>query len=285
MTAAPSRSVATEIHPELLDFYTNRCDEAARLTSTIRGRLEAIRIREILERQAPRPPARIADIGGGPGVHATWLQAAGYEVDLLDPIPRHIANAHDAGVRSATLGAAQTLPWADAAYDVALLAGPAYHLNPTDRATAFREASRVLAPGGLLVVVAVNRYANLIGAAVANQLASRREIVDQILTDGYSPRNDRVPQMYYHSPNELADEVAAAGLADVRVLGLTGPGGWLTVAVDRHFSESGTPLPTSLTTPDPLETALDAARAADSHPELTASSAQLVALGHRWDHG
>jgi SAM-dependent methyltransferase len=285
MTTAPSSSSTVEVHPELLDFYTNRCDEAARLTSTIRGRLEAIRIREILERHAPRPPARVADIGGGPGVHASWLQAAGYDVDLIDPIPRHISTAQAKGVRSATLGAAQDLPWADAAYDVVLMAGPAYHLNPTDRGVALREACRVLTPGGLLIAVAVNRYANLIGAVMANQLAERRDVVDEILTDGYSPRNDRVPHMYYHSPSELNDEIIAAGLEGVNVLGLTGPGGWLTVAVDRHFIESGTPLPASLVKPDPLETALDAARAADAHPELTASSAQLIAIGYRPGHG
>jgi ubiquinone/menaquinone biosynthesis C-methylase UbiE len=285
MTAMLGPGTTAEVHPDVLDFYTNQCDEGARLTSTIRGRLESIRIREILERHAPGPPARIADIGGGPGVHATWLQAAGYSVDLLDPIPRHITAAEGAGVRSATLGSAQVLPWADATYDVALMAGPAYHLNFADRAAALREACRVLVPGGLLAVVAVNRYANLIGAAIANQLDERREIVDEILADGYSPRNDRVPHMYYQSPSELVDEITAAGLENVGVLGLTGPGGWLTVVVDRHFIETGVPLPSSLVEPDPLETALTAARDADLHPELTSSSAQLIAVGYRRRHG
>ncbi len=278
-TAAPTEGPTVDA--DLLAFYTDHCDEAARLTATIRGRLEALRIRDILRRYLPPPPARVADVGGGPGVHARWLQAAGHVVDLVDPIPRHVEAARASGVRSAVLGDARSLPFADATYDLVLLAGPVYHLPPEGRALALREAARVAAPDGAVAAVGVNRYANLLGAAIANQLDERRRVLADILSDGYSARNDRVPQMYYHSPDELAAELTEAGLADVDVVGLTGPGGWLTVALDRHFVETGTPLPATLTAPDPLQTALAAARDADSYPALTASSAQLMAIGHR----
>ncbi|MFC0623787.1 class I SAM-dependent methyltransferase [Kribbella deserti] len=270
-----------DVDPDVLAFYTDRCDEGARLTSTIRGRLEAMRLRELLMAHLPANGGRVADVGGGPGVHATWLQAEGHSVDLLDPIPRHINTARNTGIRSAVLGDARSLPWADATYDAVLLAGPVYHLPPAGRVLALREAARVVRPGGVIAAVAVNRYANLMGAAVANQLDERREIVNAILTNGYSANNDRVPHMYYHSPDELAAEFTDAGLSRVEVKGLTGPGGWLTVAVDRHFLETGTPLPSTLTRHDPLQTALTAARHADAYPDLTASSAQLMAFGYR----
>lgn len=265
---------------DLLEFYTDHCDEALRLTATIRGRLEAIRIRELLRPHLPAAPGPVADVGGGPGVHASWLQATGYQVDLLDPVPRHIEAARDAGVRSVVLGDARSLPWRNGSYGAVLLAGPLYHLRPAERALALREAVRIVRPGGVVAAVAVNRYANLIGAAIANQFEERRAIVDDILSAGYSEDNDRVPHMYYHSPSELAREFASAGLTGVTVQGLTGPGGWLTVAVDRHFPP-GTPLPATLRAPDPLQTALTAARAADAYPDLTASSAQLMAIGVR----
>lgn len=202
-------------------------------------------------------------------------------VALLDPIPRHVQSARDAGICSVELGDARSLPWSDATFDVVLLAGPMYHLAPADRAIALAEAARVVVPGGVIGAVAVNRYANLIGAAVANQLHERRGVVDDILTNGYSPKNDRVPHMYYHSPGELEGEFTSAGLSQVSVAGLTGPGGWLTVALDRHFLEAGLPLPKSLTSYDPLATALRAARDADAYPELTAASGQLMAFGYR----
>jgi hypothetical protein len=138
----------------------------------------------------------------------------------------------------------------------------------------------VVVPGGLVAAVAVNRYANLFGATIANQLGERRAIVDDILATGYSHDNDRVPHMYYHSPAELVAEFAEAGLTGVDVRGLTGPGGWLTVAIDRHFP-ADVPLPATLRSPDPLHTALTAARDADACPDLTASSAQLMAVGVR----
>lgn len=87
VAATAAADVAVAVDPEVLAFYTDQCDEAARLTSSIRGRLESIRIRELLRPHLPAAPGPVADIGGGPGVHAVWLQSRGYTVDLLDPIP------------------------------------------------------------------------------------------------------------------------------------------------------------------------------------------------------
>jgi len=270
--------VTTTACDQVLEFYTDRCDESVRLTPTLRGRLEAIRLRELLGPRLPQPPEPVADIGGGTGAHAVWIQAAGNPVDLLDPVPRHVEAARRCGIRSGTLSDARTLPWPDASYGLVLLAGPLYHLPPEDRALALGEAVRVAKPGAVVAAVAVNRYANLFGATIANQLSERQHVVADIRATGYSRDNDRVPQMYYHSPAELTAEFLRAGLAEVEVRGLTGPGGWLAVAVDRHFPP-GRPLPPTLDSPDPLATALAAARTADGHPDLIAASAQLLAVG------
>jgi ubiquinone/menaquinone biosynthesis C-methylase UbiE len=58
------------------------------------------------------------------------------------------------------------------------MAGPMYHLTQTsDRRLAVREAVRVLRPGGVIAVIAINRAANLLGATLANTLQHRRSIV------------------------------------------------------------------------------------------------------------
>lgn len=267
------------IHDELEKFYTERCDEASRLGSSVKGRLELARVRELLGRYLPEPPARVADIGGGPGVHAQWLRADGYDVELLDPVARHVEQAAAAGI-SAVLGDARTLPWEDEEFDAAFLAGPMYHLvDAADRRTALREAVRVTKYGGFVAVVAINRTANLIGSTLANELIERRKVVADILRDGFSAANDRLAQATYHTVAQLRSELMGAGLRAVAVHGLTGPGGWLTVMIDSHYN--GLPLPDSLRDPDPLQTALECARLADRHPDMVQSSSLLFGIGQR----
>lgn len=263
----------------IIEHYTYRHSEAQRLGSTLKGRLERERVRELLDQYLPTPPAHIADVGGGPGVHAGWLQARGHTVVLLDPVQHHINQAAQAGI-AATRGDARCLPWPDQTFDAVLLAGPLYHLpRLCDRRRSLAEAVRVLRPSGVVVAVAINRAANLIGAALANTFPRRRHIIEQILNAGHSPDNDRMAATYYHTTPELRSELNAAGLVDVTVRGLTGPGGWLTVAIDAHFTDN--PLPDTLTRSDPLDTALEASRLADHHPELVSSSALLFAVGRR----
>lgn len=271
------------IDSELHAHYTAIYDEAQRLGSTMRGRLEMIRVREILSKYRPPAPARVADIGGGPGVHAAWLQGEGHRVELLDPIQRHIDAAEKAGV-SATLGDARNLPWSGESFDVALLAGPLYHLiDASDRCLALSEAVRVVRPGGVVAVVAMNRHANLIGATIANEVIQRRPIVEEIEAFGHSRHNDRMcPRTYYHTVTELQDELTDAGLVEIQVHGVTGPGGWLSVAVECHFDDiAPSACPRSLTETDPLQTALLGAQLADQYPELLPSNALLMAVGRR----
>jgi ubiquinone/menaquinone biosynthesis C-methylase UbiE len=274
-----SRLGGMTIDADIEAHYTSRHDEAARLSSTVRGRLEAIRVRDLLGRYLPEPPAEIADVGGGPGVHASWMLEQGYTVELLDPVQRHVDQATAAGI-SAVLGDARRLPWGNESFDAVLLAGPMYHLpEAADRRLALREAMRVVKTGGFIAVIAINRAANLIGSALANRLLQRQEIVADILETGFSPANERMARTTYHTVTQLRTELSQTGLRGVTVHGLTGPGGWLTVAIDAHFGDQV--LPATMAEPDPLQTALACSRLADRHPELVPSSSLLFAVGQR----
>jgi len=124
---------ATDIH----DHYTVRYDKATRLGSTLKGRLERARVRDVLSWYLPAPPAAVVDVGGGPGVHAAWLQSLGYTEELLDPVQTHVKQAAEAGI-SSVVDDARRLPWPDGSFDAALLAGPLYHLiEATDRRLAW----------------------------------------------------------------------------------------------------------------------------------------------------
>jgi hypothetical protein len=210
-------------------------------------------------------------------VHATWLKDRGYDVELLDPVERHVDQAAAAGI-SAVQGDARRLPWDNEEFDAAFLAGPMYHLpEPSERRLALREAVRVTKLGGFVAVVAINRAANLIGSTLANTLLERQGVVTEILRDGFSARNDRMAHTTYHTVAQLRSELTNVGLRGVTIHGLTGPGGWLTVMIDAHYNDQ--PMPDSLREPDPLRTALECSRLADGHPELVQASSLLFGVG------
>lgn len=277
MPNAETRAELTVVR-EIHDHYTDRHNEGERLSSTLKGQLEMRRLQELLTQYLPDVPAKVADIGGGPGVHATWLTQCGYDVELLDPVQRHVDQARQAGL-DAIVGDARQLPWANESKDAVLMAGPLYHLSaPAERRVAVREAVRVLRPGGILAVIAINRAANLIGSMLANTLQHRRPVVEDILSNGFSTENKRMAQTTYHTVAQLQTELAPF-ISGVTVHGLTGPGGWLTVLIDAHFKTM--PMPATIADPDPLQTALMCTRIADRHPELVHASSLLLAVGRR----
>jgi len=267
------------VNPEIHEHYSTRWDESVRLSSTLKGRLESARLYEFLNRWFPPAPGRIADIGGGPGVHARWLQQQGYDVDLLDPVEDHVEAARQGGIE-ARLGDARHLPWANETFDGVLMAGPLYHLpEASDRRLALREAARVVRPGGIVAAIAINRAANLIGSTLANTLVRRLHVVEKIVDSGYSEDNERMAHCYYHRESQLRTEFADADLRPISIYGLTGPGGWLTVMIDAHFKDQ--PYTGKLTEHDPLSTALECSRLADRLPELVASSSLFLAIGRK----
>ena len=76
----------------LIDFYSSQCDEAGRLLHP-EGRLEFVRVQQLVRTLLPGPPARVLDVGGGTGVHAAWLAQDGHDVTLIDLVPDHVRQA------------------------------------------------------------------------------------------------------------------------------------------------------------------------------------------------
>lgn len=106
----------------------------------------------IRESLAPLAGKRVVDIGCGAGTLARRLVDAGARVTGIDPGAAALARAR-AAVPEARFEAAtgEALPFPDASFDGAVMLNSLHHIpNP---AAALAEAARVLAPGGLLVVV------------------------------------------------------------------------------------------------------------------------------------
>ncbi|MGP4084588.1 class I SAM-dependent methyltransferase [Streptomyces sp. KR55] len=265
-----------EVAPEIVRFYTETIDEADRLTTTADGRLEMVRTQELLSRHLPTPPARVLDVGGGPGAHAGWLVQDGYTVHLVDPIPRHIERAEQTGA-TVELGDARHLTAEDASYDVVLMLGPLYHLlERADRDQALAEAYRVLKPGGLLAAAGINRYASLFEHTAFAHLYKEpmRQSIGSILATQIHDGRKAFTAAYFHSSEQLRDEVAAAGFGGAEVFGIEGPAWSLLAATERHTGESLIDSPM-------FESALTAARMAEPYPELLAASSHLLAIGRR----
>jgi ubiquinone/menaquinone biosynthesis C-methylase UbiE len=198
--------------------------------------LELVRTLELLDRFLPAPPARVLDVGGGPGVYAERLAQRGYDVHLIDVFPEHVEQARArSAVFAADVGDARDLSaFDDEGADVVLLLGPLYHLTErADRVQSLSEARRVVRRGGIVGVAAISRYASLLDGVASGMLddPAFAEIVARDLRDGQHrnpEHNERwFTTAYFHLPEELAAEVAEAGLQVQLLAGVEGPGGWL----------------------------------------------------------
>ena len=166
--------------------------EHSRLFPGGRPSLEFVRSMELLHRFLPAPPARLLDVGGGPGAYAAPLARRGYRVHLVDPLPLHVQQARQAAGSdpaagfTAAVGDARELSEPGESQDAVVLFGPLYHLTEAaDRRQALGEARRVLRPGGRLLAMAVCRFASLLDGLYEGWLDDPlfRPIVDQDLAD------------------------------------------------------------------------------------------------------
>lgn len=240
------------------------------------GQLELLRTQEVLRRHLPGPPARILDVGGATGVHADWLAADGYQVHVVDLTPRHVELVERTlGSRGVTaeVGDARRLSQENDSYDCVLLLGPLYHLTEhAERSQALGEANRVVRPGGIVAVAAINRFASLFDGLARGYLFDPefRTIVTRDLAEGQHRNPDNrehwFTTAYLHEASEFREEVEEVGLEMIALVGIEGLAGWLTGLGDRWDTQDG------------RDVILSSARAIESEPALLGLSGHLLAV-------
>ena len=258
--------------------YYERAPEETRLTQGP-FQLEEARTRELIQRFAPPPPATVLDVGGAAGAYALWLASAGYTVHLVDPAPRLVAEARRRSATAARplagcrVGDARALDAAGESADIVLLLGPLYHLTDrADRIRALTEAARVLKLGGWLFAAAISRWASALDGLARELLQDARfvRILEQDLRDGQhrnpTERLDYFTTAYFHHPDQLADEIRAAGLTLTGIYGVEGPG-WILPDVAERMAD-----------PTRRDALLQVARALETEPFVLGTSAHLVAV-------
>jgi S-adenosylmethionine-dependent methyltransferase len=176
-----------------------------------------------LEEYLPRAPAKVADIGGGPGRYSIELARRSYEVTLIDLSRTCLelarCKAAEAGVRLAGIiqADARSLPMlVDGSFDAVLLMGPLYHLlEHQQRLRAVREAHRILRPGGIVFAAAITRNIMVMAAAAidVDYIARCRDQLESVLATGIfrkEPAN-QFPDAWLCRPDEVPLLMAEGG--------------------------------------------------------------------------
>jgi len=251
---------------DLFAYYAGQ-DEGQRLFRFRHNRLELLRTRELLLRQLPSPPAVVLDVGGGTGVHAAWLAGRGYRVHLVDVVPEHVRAAAGHRLVTAEVGDVRRLMQADGSVDALLLLGPLYHiLGRAERVAALVEARRVLRPGGVLLAAAIGRFIAVLDWAQRGGLtADVAARLVPVLSTGVHDPTLGFTDAFFHTAAQLRQEVAEAGFAGVRVVGIEGPA-WTIVDAPGDDADAR------------LDSALRCAQLTENFAEIVDASAHLMAL-------
>ena len=120
---------------------------------------------DVLKRAAElKPGMKVIDVGAGTGVVSYLAQQhVGDEglVVALDPSKGMLAEAKNLGVKHASMGLGEAIPFADNTFDVLTMGFALRHV--ADLNAAFAEYLRVLKPGGKIVILEITRPQNPIG--------------------------------------------------------------------------------------------------------------------------
>ncbi len=257
-------------------------DESSRLR-TGWFQLEQARTQELILRHLPPPPASIIDAGGGTGVYACWLASRGYQVHLIDPVPKHVEQARaasagqpDRPLASAEIGDARKLLQGDATADAVLLLGPLYHLVEREqRLACLREVHRVLRPGGVVLGAAISHFASVLDSLSHGFFddPAFAPILSLDLEEGQH-RNSTANPLYFtdaffHRPEELSQEFLAAGFRVLELIAIEGPG-WLASDFDRLWND-----------PQQRERLLAVVRKVESEPSVLGASSHIMCIARK----
>ena len=244
------------------------------------GLLEQERTRELLRRYLPPAPARLADIGAGPGAYSLWLVERGYEVVARDLVPLHVEQLRAAAARrglsvDTAVADARRLDLPDRVFDAVLLLGPLYHLQDREgRVQVLREANRIVVPGGVVLAVAISRWAVIMDGLLRLRLGEGDPdfgaVIDTVVETGrLDPLDEGGFSGYVHRPAELQAEAAEVGLRETALLSIEGPAAYL-VDVDERWAS-----------PAARNLVLDVARRLESVPELAGMGSHLMLVAER----
>lgn len=102
------------------------------------------------------PHGRLLDLGGGTGALARHLaDALGALVTVVDPTPEMVASMEPHPRVKAILGTAECIPFDRHTFDGVIVSDAFHHFR--DQAGAAREISRVVKPGGCVLVLEFDR--------------------------------------------------------------------------------------------------------------------------------
>ncbi len=199
----------------------------------VRHRTEfAVTLRALSE-FLPPAPAKVIDIGGGPGRYSIALTCKGYQVTLVDLSESNLVFARE---RASEIGvslegvfqnnAVDLSAFASESFDAALLMGPLYHLwNESERLLALREAYRLLKPRGAIFASFISRFAAFQDGAANgfSWILEKPELNEKLLTTGINVGlTDGFTDAYFAHPEEVIPLCEAAGFKTLLRLGCEG---------------------------------------------------------------
>lgn len=152
-------------------------------------------LQQLIERGGVTKTSRILEVGCGTGNYVTAIQeATGCVATGVDPSEAMLAQARERGAEVVWLGGrAEELPVADASVDLLFNVDVIHHV--ADRPAFFREALRVLAPGGRICTATDSE----------EDIARRRPL------SSHFPETIAYELARYPKIGTLREEMAAAG--------------------------------------------------------------------------